>query len=31
MSVPFHLMLWLMLPAALYATLWAYGEWRQGR
>lgn len=30
MSVPFHLMLWLMLPAALYATLWAYGERRKG-
>lgn len=30
MSVAFHLMLWLMLPAALYASLWAYGEWRKG-
>lgn len=30
MSVPFHLMLWLMLPVSLYATLWAYSEWRKG-
>lgn len=30
MSVAFHLMLWLALPAALYASVWAYSEWRNG-
>lgn len=29
MSVYFHLLLWLLLPAALYATIWAYGETRR--
>jgi len=31
MSVSFHLALWVLLPAALYATVWAYGEWKAGR
>jgi hypothetical protein len=28
MSVVWHVMFWLMLPAALWATVWAYDGWR---
>lgn len=31
MSVAWHIMVWVLLPAALYATVWSYGEWRAGR
>lgn len=29
MSVLFHVAFWLMLPASLYASLWAYSELRR--
>jgi len=29
-SVYWHLMFWVMLPLSLYATVWAYAEWRKG-
>jgi len=29
MSVGFHVLVWLALPASLYTCLWAYGEWRR--
>ena len=29
MSPLWHIMFWLMLPAALYASLWAYNETRR--
>ena len=31
MSGLWHLMVWVMLPVALYASVWAYGEMRAGR
>lgn len=30
MSVLWHIMFWIMLPGALYATLWAYANYREG-
>lgn len=30
MSVAWHLMFWMMLPASLYASVWAYANYKEG-
>jgi hypothetical protein len=30
MSWVFHLLLWVLLPLALYASVWAYDDMRRG-